>query len=227
MLSSTRARAKYAACLKAEEQTHREECRSLTTVGPINQATCANVANRVKLGKDSMRSQCLLFVSNVFSFEDAWQENGCSFFRLWLFLYYPKVEQRLASVSMMNASCFRQRLTSYQRGVFGAGAVVKRMWVWLKIQQEGQTAGFGPCVHLPGSPFGTGFLSHSHVRPRTSSEASAAKLTPSRGQLSPSGHGRGEHRGRRLTCPKRIDLLTFSWLLLGNISHVCLLWFHG
>ena len=36
-------------------------------------------------------------------------------------------------------------------------------WVWLKIEQEGQTAGFGPCVHLPGLHFGTGFLSHSHI----------------------------------------------------------------
>ena len=34
-------------------------------------------------------------------------------------------------------------------------------WVWLKIKQEGQTAGFGPCFHLPGFHFGTGFLSHS------------------------------------------------------------------
>ena len=34
-------------------------------------------------------------------------------------------------------------------------------WVWLKIQ-EGQTAGFGPYVHLPGFHFGTGFLS-SHM----------------------------------------------------------------
>ena len=27
-----------------------------------------------------------------------------------------------------------------------------RIWVWLKIKQEGQTAGFGPCFHLPGQP---------------------------------------------------------------------------
>ena len=26
------------------------------------------------------------------------------------------------------------------------------MWVWLKIKQEEQTTGFGPCVHLPGQP---------------------------------------------------------------------------
>ena len=24
------------------------------------------------------------------------------------------------------------------------------IWVWLKIIREGQTAGFGPCFHLPG-----------------------------------------------------------------------------
>ena len=36
--------------------------------------------------------------------------------------------------------------------------------MWLKIKQEGQTAGFGPCFHLPiGFHFGTGFLSHSHI----------------------------------------------------------------
>ena len=36
--------------------------------------------------------------------------------------------------------------------------------MWLKIKQEGQTAGFGPCFHLPGQPIlGTGFLSHSHL----------------------------------------------------------------
>ena len=26
------------------------------------------------------------------------------------------------------------------------------IWVWLKIKEEGQTAGFGPCFHLPGQP---------------------------------------------------------------------------
>ena len=36
--------------------------------------------------------------------------------------------------------------------------------VVLKIKQEGQTAGFGPCFHLPGFHFGPGFLSHSHNR---------------------------------------------------------------
>ena len=36
-------------------------------------------------------------------------------------------------------------------------------WLWLKIEQEGQTAGFGPCLHLPRFHFGTGFLSHSQI----------------------------------------------------------------
>ena len=35
-------------------------------------------------------------------------------------------------------------------------------WVWLKINNRG-FAGFGPCFHLPGFHFGTGFLSHSHM----------------------------------------------------------------
>ena len=30
--------------------------------------------------------------------------------------------------------------------------MVDTIWVWLKIKQEGQTAGFGPCFHLPGQP---------------------------------------------------------------------------
>ena len=37
-------------------------------------------------------------------------------------------------------------------------------WVWLKIKLEGRTAGFGPCFHLPGFHFGTGFLSHSQLQ---------------------------------------------------------------
>ena len=39
-------------------------------------------------------------------------------------------------------------------------------WEWLKIKQEGQTAGFGPCFHLPGFQFGIGFLSHSQMKDR-------------------------------------------------------------
>ena len=37
-------------------------------------------------------------------------------------------------------------------------------WVWLKIEELKQTAGFGPCFHLQGKPFwNSGFLSHSHM----------------------------------------------------------------
>ena len=42
-------------------------------------------------------------------------------------------------------------------------ALAIQTWVWLKITQEGQTAGFGPCFHLGfhfGIPF---FLSPSHM----------------------------------------------------------------
>ena len=35
--------------------------------------------------------------------------------------------------------------------------------MWLKIEQQGQTAGCGPGFHLPGFHFGTGFLSHSQI----------------------------------------------------------------
>ena len=34
-----------------------------------------------------------------------------------------------------------------------------------KIKQEGQTAGFGPCFHLPGLKLRTGFLSHNQLVP--------------------------------------------------------------
>ena len=39
-------------------------------------------------------------------------------------------------------------------------------WVWLKIKPEGQTAGFGPCFHLPGRPIlaqKTNHLAINHV----------------------------------------------------------------
>ena len=36
------------------------------------------------------------------------------------------------------------------------------IWLWLKIKQRGY-AGVGPCFHLPGFHFGTGFLSHRHM----------------------------------------------------------------
>ena len=30
--------------------------------------------------------------------------------------------------------------------------MIAPIWVWLKVKQEGQTAGSGPCFHLPGQP---------------------------------------------------------------------------
>ena len=50
------------------------------------------------------------------------------------------------------------------KSVFGVPEFRDRLWVWLKIKQEGPTAGLGPCFqcfHLPGFHFGTGVLSHS------------------------------------------------------------------
>ena len=46
------------------------------------------------------------------------------------------------------------------RGLF---SLVFNKWGWLKTKQEGQTAGFGPCFHLPGFHVGTGFLSHGQI----------------------------------------------------------------
>ena len=64
---------------------------------------------------------------------------------------------------------------------------LKLIWVWLKIKQEGQTAGVGPCFHLPGFHFGTGFLSHSHI----SALPGWAKLKQLRWRTSNSFLGRG------------------------------------
>ena len=36
-------------------------------------------------------------------------------------------------------------------------------WLRLKIKEGGGYAGVGPCFHLPGFHFATGFLSHSQV----------------------------------------------------------------
>ena len=41
----------------------------------------------------------------------------------------------------------------------GMPASADGIWVWPKIKQEGQTAGFGPCFHLPGSILVPRFLS--------------------------------------------------------------------
>ena len=37
------------------------------------------------------------------------------------------------------------------------------MWLWVKIKELGQTAGFSLWFHLPRVPFWHMFLSHSHV----------------------------------------------------------------
>ena len=51
---------------------------------------------------------------------------------------------------------------------FPSAKAVELGKVWLKIKRsEGQTAGFGPCFHLPGQPIleFRFFLSHSHSCP--------------------------------------------------------------
>ena len=58
---------------------------------------------------------------------------------------------------------------------------VQDKWLWLKIKQQGQTAGVGPCFHLPGFHFGTGLLSQfwyyqSKNRIRWAFKISPAKL---------------------------------------------------
>ena len=42
------------------------------------------------------------------------------------------------------------------------GSNIGHMGVAQKNSQRGY-AGVGPCFHLPGFHFGTGFLSHSHI----------------------------------------------------------------
>ena len=48
-------------------------------------------------------------------------------------------------------------------GFLHARLLAQVIWVWLKMKHEGQTAGVGPCFHLPGFLFGTGFWSHSQI----------------------------------------------------------------
>ena len=47
---------------------------------------------------------------------------------------------------------------------------VENNWVWLKIKELGQTAGFSLWFHLPGCQFGTTLLSHSQFCPILFSE---------------------------------------------------------
>ena len=77
-----------------------------------------------------------------------------------------------------------------------------RIWVWLKIKQEGQTAGFGPCFHLPGQAILEfrlfGCHSHMHFL-RT-----PMSLVQRRGYCNPLGHQSGgfvwRHRNSSLFC---------------------------
>ena len=43
-------------------------------------------------------------------------------------------------------------------GQFASDERTTPILVWLKIRQEGQTAGFGPCFHFPGFHFSTVFF---------------------------------------------------------------------
>ena len=47
---------------------------------------------------------------------------------------------------LLNSECLREAAPRRMRNKNGY------KWVWLKIHQEGQTAGFGPRFHLPGQP---------------------------------------------------------------------------
>ena len=77
-----------------------------------------------------------------------------------------KKDSHKIKIPGLNLSPLRARTNSRLAGGFGdhPNATLKlAIWVWLKINQEGQTAGFGPCFHLPGLDFGAGLLSHSHL----------------------------------------------------------------
>ena len=54
-------------------------------------------------------------------------------------------------------------------------------WVWLKIKQEGQNAGFGPCFHLPGQPILVPVLRAT----ATCQSAMSARLEPAAEQIFP------------------------------------------
>ena len=70
------------------------------------------------------------------------------------------------------------------------------IWLWLKIKQEGQNAGFGPCVHLTiGVHFGTGFLSPGHLGTSTRIGAHRSALAEARRSLQLRSPGLG-HSGR-------------------------------
>ena len=56
--------------------------------------------------------------------------------------------QRL-TISAFGTCCVFFQLGALEGSVLNSQFSV---WVWLKMKQEGQTAGFGPCFHLPGQP---------------------------------------------------------------------------
>ena len=79
----------------------------------------------------------------------------------------PNKEKRRMSLAG-EVSCRHPRRESGPRGKEGApgcnlGVTGTQKYMWLKVKQEGQTAGFGPCSHLPGFHFGTGCLSRSQM----------------------------------------------------------------
>ena len=62
--------------------------------------------------------------------------------------------------------------------------------MWLKIKELGQTAGFGPCFHLPGQPI----LEFRFLEPRPTLAGFWAKNTPPEGEpLTVSGAGGYRH----------------------------------
>ena len=56
----------------------------------------------------------------------------------------------------------RECRTSLPRGLYLLWGILV-LWVWLKIQDLGQTAGFGLLFHLPGFHCGPLFLTHSLI----------------------------------------------------------------
>ena len=76
----------------------------------------------------------------------------------------------------------------------GLGGFLERSgslkWVWLKINQEGQTAGFGPCFHLPGQPI----LEFRFLEPQPNGEATPRKTPHESPDL---GRGHRQAAGRR------------------------------
>ena len=88
---------------------------------------------------------------------------------------------------------------------YGSVTFLCKICVWLKIKQEGQTAGFGTHVSTPqGNPFWgypVFWLPQPYVEERPVFSMSSAG-SPGRAPFS--------------SCPQRIDLLTFWFSHFGN-----------